>query len=133
MNDQVLVKVAVYGTLRKDGQFHHHLEKSKYLGTEELSGWGMVSMDDQYPAVDRLTTKRNITVEVYEVDPDVLHTLNVVEGFVAPRHPDNFYDSTVVLTSHGPAYIYYLPGCFNKGSMIDNGDWMTYLYNRGHG
>lgn len=99
-------KVAVYGTLKSGHGNSPALEHSVMLGAAVVSGsYTMYDMGCGYPAVvvPRVKTQQRVYVEVYEVDEDTLHCLDLIEG-----HPE-FYKREKVSTPYGNAWMYFLP------------------------
>lgn len=76
-----MVKVAVYGTLKKGFHNHYLLENSKFLTKAKsipkipmIQGWG-------FPyAFEKFGIGHNIQVEIYDVDSECLKSLDLLEG-----------------------------------------------------
>lgn len=76
-----MVKIAVYGTLKKGFHNHYLLENSKFITKAKsvdklpmIQGWG-------FPyAFEALGVGHNIKVEIYEVDNQTLKDLDCLEG-----------------------------------------------------
>ncbi|WP_254842752.1 gamma-glutamylcyclotransferase [Bacillus sp. MRMR6] len=123
-----MIKVFVYGTLRK-GEVNHHLlrqaacmaEQAWALGTLYDTGYG-------YPAM-KGEANSNVYGELYEVAEKELARLDILEDYTEGGK-DNLYEriQQTVYTDHGPlqAYLYVT----NKEDLlkkkIPNGDWKEY-------
>ena len=84
-------KVFVYGTLKKGGRLNGHLDNSKFIEEKTLTGFKMYNVG-WFPGI--IVTNNNEDVihgEVYEVSPDTLNRLDMVEGVphLYKRHNDN--------------------------------------------
>lgn len=127
------VLYAVYGSLRKGGSNHRHLEGKDV----ELVGhfitepkYEMLSVQDRFPA---LLTDGNtsITLELYTVNSEVVEdALDRLEGYNPnasdPRH--NMYDKDIIDTPYGPAFIYFWNDHDSSHlNPVDSGDWIDYL------
>ena len=119
-------KVAVYGTLRK-GEYNwaRLLDgKSVYLGTYETDPIYTMYSNGGFPIViDKGIT--SITYEVYEVDDDVLRSLNRLEGCTGVTgHPENWDDVISIETPVGKALMYVMHKEQDL-EIIENGDWIN--------
>lgn len=119
-------KVAVYGTLRK-GEYNwaRLLDgKSEYLGTYETTPNYTMYDNGGFPIViDKGHNK--IVYEVYEVDENVLQSLNRLEGCTGiPGHPENWYDIIPIETPTGKAFMYVMHKEKDL-EIIKNGDWVN--------
>lgn len=95
--------VAVYGTLKQGRSNHALMRDSKLLGATNLEGFIMYSAGG-FPVIYR-DISHSITIEVYEVDPEVVkHNLDPLEG-----HP-HWYKREQVETSLGRAWLYIMQG-----------------------
>ena len=104
------IRVFVYGTLKAGHPNHGPMEKQKFLGRALLRGKYRFVNCGWYPAVvkDPSGEERDIGGEVYEIEGDILNTLDMIEG-----HP-HYYCREKVLTPYGKAWVYMLPaeeGC----------------------
>lgn len=118
--------IFVYGTLRKGfGNYKYFLEgKSKFIEEDTINGkmhsWG--SFPAVFPGDD------TIHGEIYEVDDEVLSSLDRLEG-----HP-NFYCRTPIKTSSGKDVEVYLcqrTATYDDFPYIPGGDWKHYVKNKG--
>ena len=119
------MKLAVYGTLRKNQGNDRCLSTSEYLGTTRIDGFQMVSLGG-YPAVDR-SKQGSITVEVYEASPEDVERCNWLEGY-DPEHPeDSYYGRLTINTPFGEAEIYTMNGILEEDhyGIIESGDWTS--------
>lgn len=116
-------QVAVYGSLRKGFHNHGFLERSKYLGTYSTTAtYTMIDLGS-FPGIlgGGVTS---ILVELYEVTPNTLKDLDILEGV------PHFYERWKVrIPSFGYAHIYVLSDSYlydlsvNSVDTIDSGDW----------
>lgn len=117
------IRVAVYGSLRKDLHNHYLLNDAEFLGADVVpQGYRMVSLGG-FPAVleatDALMTP--ITVEVYRVTEGQLNVLDCLEG-----HPD-WYKRRKVLTRYKNAWMYVMPDSeYQDHNPVDSGDWLEH-------
>ena len=124
--DQAKGKVAVYGSLRKGLHNHSLLEDATFLGSERIKGFNMHSLGS-FPFITTRgsTDKSEITIEVYEVTPAEFRRLDTLEGY------PSFYDRTLVDTSHGQAWIYFIDkdGSYStvRNERVTDGDWLKFL------
>jgi gamma-glutamylcyclotransferase (GGCT)/AIG2-like uncharacterized protein YtfP len=129
INEEGKVLVAVYGTLRKGEGNHRLLETSRYIGrgvTKEkgvMYGKGRGFPILRIPAIEGEEGSAYIQVEVYEVTPEVLRHLDLLEGY------PQWYSRTpfkVIMREKGEveAFIYHQPAYFGQPSnIIESGDW----------
>jgi gamma-glutamylcyclotransferase (GGCT)/AIG2-like uncharacterized protein YtfP len=118
----MLIKVAVYGTLRKNQGNHRLLVDSKFLG-EGTTGGIMYSMGG-FPAVD-ITGDKEIKIEVYSVDEQTLNRLDGLEGY------PHFYNRSEIKTPYGAAWIYHIDKKeLLNYPLIQSGDWVEYRSKR---
>jgi gamma-glutamylaminecyclotransferase len=118
-------RVFVYGTL-KQGEANHRLitnGNGRFLGPATVVGNYAMRDLGWYPGVVRLGAGHSGTIhgEVYEVDNELLATLDILEG-----HP-TYYQRSKVSTSHeeyGNVWIYTLPeGYMRSGEPVHSGNW----------
>ena len=117
--DQALGKVAVYGSLRKGLHNSYLLNNAKPLGTEVITGFKMFSLGS-FPFISTkdATDTDSITIEVYEVNQSEFRRLDQLEGF------PSFYNRTLVDTTHGKAWIYFIDNYENSvHKPVVHGDW----------
>jgi gamma-glutamylcyclotransferase (GGCT)/AIG2-like uncharacterized protein YtfP len=123
-----LIKVFVYGTLRKGEINDHYLKKATRISDQCWTYGEMYDTNHGYPAVKQDYSNR-IYGEMYSVTEDELARLDVLEDFQLGRE-DNLYDRILqtVYTDKGEfvAYIYIA----NKENLlrkrIVGGDWKKY-------
>lgn len=98
----------VYGTLKEGFRFHDRLGNSKLLGIAETKPeYTMYSLwDGGYPAIIH-QGDTSIKGEVYEVsEEETEEALYRLEGFIAPHHPGNLYETESVETPYGEATLF---------------------------
>ena len=114
----MLIKVFVYGTLKKGFGNHILLEGSKFLGYAKTNPlFTMVSLGG-FPAVI-IDGETSIQGEVYEVNEEALRSLDRLEG-----HP-NWYKRIEVVTDLCKAWMYCMhPGYVKPvNPIIESGIW----------
>ena len=115
---QGLARVFVYGTLKRGYGNHRILEggRARFVGTERISG----AMHDYgaFPAVT-LAAAGTVHGEVYEVTPETLRRLDVLEG------TPTFYQRTrVSMSTGGEAWVYVMdPGQLVDTRKVPSGRW----------
>lgn len=119
------MKVFVYGTLRRGQCNSHLLESATYLGTHRAQiGMDMVDMG-AFPGLVHYhgDYPLSITVESYEIDSNILFSLDTLEGY------PSFYNRKKVVVDGIEGLIYYLNED-NKYSypVVKGGDWIEYKY-----
>jgi gamma-glutamylcyclotransferase (GGCT)/AIG2-like uncharacterized protein YtfP len=94
-------KVLVYGSLKKGFGNHPILRDSEYLGEAQTldSKYSMISLGG-FPGL--IDGNHRIEGELYEVDEDTFHRLDMLEG------NGSFYQRYEVETSSGVAWMYSL-------------------------
>ncbi len=132
------IYVAVYGSLRMGLGNHFTLDGSVHVGDGKAYGYRMYPyMGTSFPSIARCESDEEgaVTVEVYEIDDEMLERLDLLEGF-DPDRPNCFYKRilTEVTFYNGDtyeAYIYVMDE--DKASRnrtlkpIESGDWLVYL------
>jgi len=121
------IRVGVYGSLRSG--FHNHclLEDGSVerLGMTTVSaelGFGMVSLGS-FPAVHRTDdAATELTLEVYTVDEDVLHSLDCLEG-----HPSWYKREKVKTADFKNVWVYVMQDDVSGHAPVTTGDWADYM------
>ncbi len=113
--DEVVSKLAVYGTLRRGCANHRYIADGKYVGTGELQGWNMYS-NGSYPYV--VKSGGSIKVEIFEIAEETLSSIDDLEGY--PMH----YDRTQVETQYGKCWLYFVRKIPSRCFKIESGDWL---------
>jgi len=117
--------VAVYGSLRKTGWLHGHMEGCTFLGETKVPG-RMYKVTNNYPAVVvdgiEIGDDEQVLVEVYEVDTSQLYLLDMVEG-----HP-SYYRRINIPTEFGGTWMYvWTPDMVDpRQTRVEDGDWIKY-------
>ena len=106
------LRVAVYGSLKREQYNHVLLKDAKFLCQEEFKfeGLRMVPYTEVFPACVLSGDNKAYPFlgEVYEIDESILRNLDMLEGY------PNFYDRVIVPTVFGEAWLYYLKKESNK-------------------
>lgn len=129
--EERLVRVGVYGSLRKGFGNHGRLRGAEFIGTTQTTQpFAMYSLGG-FPFVQLHGAQVGpITVEIYDCNDDTMRSLDMLEGYRGPNH-SNFYDRTEVETGLGNALIYHIEGREGQ-SPVDSGDWKEYCDKRGN-
>lgn len=115
-----MTRVFVYGTLKRGGKIRgldslnwtRNQESATFIGaaTTKESAFSLYDLGP-FPAAS-LRGEHKIAGEVWEVNDEMFATLDSIEGY-----PD-FYSRTVIDTTQGKAWMYYLPNAEQEYS-----DW----------
>jgi gamma-glutamylcyclotransferase (GGCT)/AIG2-like uncharacterized protein YtfP len=116
-----MYKVGVYGTLKMGKPLSSHLLGSKFLGEHWLPGYAMCSLG-RFPAIYP-SKDSSILLEIYEVTPEVLARLDMVEGFQEDGSPYNLYDRETVDIVGNLVYVYTMPAKPAFSTDIPEGEW----------
>jgi len=126
-----VIKVFVYGTLRK-GEYNARFMKDAKLLDDHCWTYGVLyDTGEGYPAMI-VSNQSKVNGELYLVTEKELESLDDLEGYVKGR-PNNLYEriERTVYTDRGEetAYLYIAnsdrPSLLKK--VIPNGDWKEYL------
>lgn len=123
-----MIKVFVYGTLRKEEVNSHLIEGATCLSEQCWTNGLLYDTGYGYPAV-KLTKASQLYGELYELTEEQLKIVDRLEGYTEGV-TDNLYEriEQTVYTCNGsfPAYIYIAnkPELLKKE--IPNGDWKEY-------
>jgi gamma-glutamylcyclotransferase (GGCT)/AIG2-like uncharacterized protein YtfP len=99
-----LIKVGVYGTLKKGGSNHHIMAGSQFLGCCQMTRITLYDIGP-YPGA-KLCSSEGVDVEVYEVSGQVFDRLDVLEGYISQSPQSGDYDRRQLETSFGLAWVY---------------------------
>lgn len=117
---------AVYGTLRQGFGNSRRLMDSKLLGTFRTEPiYTMLNINGGFPGLV-LQGNTAITMEVYEVKPEVEPGIDMLEGYSpAPeRQERNLYNKIEIPTPYGKAYTYiWNSNNISRYTTVDTGDW----------
>lgn len=117
--------VSVYGSLRFGMENHHYyLSDSEHKGTFTTEPEYTLHSLSAYPGL-KLNGNTSVVMEVYEVDEEVLKTLNRLEGY-RYGEPATFYDRIEINTPWGKAFTYIYVNELSKESIVESGDWVAY-------
>ncbi|WP_257958823.1 gamma-glutamylcyclotransferase [Bacillus sp. V3-13] len=125
-----MIKIFVYGTLRKHEDNHIYIEGSKCIAEQ---GWVYGELYDTglgYPAV-KPSLESKTYGEIFEITAEQLKEVDQLEGFVEGAK-DNLYERVIqtVHTDKGTvdAYIYISERMDMLGEPILDGDWKLYRF-----
>lgn len=116
-------KVFVYGTLLSGEGNNYLLEGSQKLGDAKVQGFLMKNLGPFPACVPNDNINAEVVGEVWEVSDETFKRLDRLEGY-----PD-FYDRTLVGTSHGEAWIYINVAASGRPT-IQSGNWKQHLAER---
>lgn len=99
-----MIFVAVYGTLKKGFRNHPRLAQgqSKFVETSH-TGSGFSLFVDSLPFLTRRASGTGCQIEIYEVSPETLESLDQLEG-----HPDFYRREILCYREDYPVWIYIL-------------------------
>ena len=95
MNGKGLIKIFVYGTLRKHKSNNVLLEKSKYLGDYRTIDKFIMTSNGYIPFVSDAVKYSHIKGEIYSVSPSVLKVIDNLEG-----HPHWYRRKKIKVTNN---------------------------------
>jgi gamma-glutamylcyclotransferase (GGCT)/AIG2-like uncharacterized protein YtfP len=72
-----MIKVFVYGTLKKGYRNHRLLEGSNYIGEGKISGYDLYDLGS-FPGIIR--GKGEVVGEIYEIDQETLKRVDMLES-----------------------------------------------------
>ena len=112
-----MIRVFVYGTLKKGFRNAYYLEDARILG-EFVTG-PIHSMYDfgGYPAVSE-NGKTAIAGEVYDISEELLASIDLLESY-----PD-FYQRVMIETSFGGAWMYVVSEPLCAAKIKISGSWL---------
>ena len=112
-----MIRLFVYGTLKKEFRNAAYLENAQLLG--KFITDPVYSMYDfgNYPAVSEMG-KTAIAGEVYEIDQEILASIDRLEWY-----PD-FYQRKMIETSVGSAWMYVVDDSLCAEKLKINGSWL---------
>lgn len=125
------MKIAVYGTLRKNQSNNSCLEGATLLGEFESDPiYTMYSVYDNYPALKE-NGYTSIKFEVYDIKSrtDILKRIDQLEGFINKNNKNNHYNRKIIETPYGKAFVYIINDNekYSKLKKIITGDWVDYI------
>lgn len=108
------MRVAVYGSLKKNCTNHSLLACTKFIGTDIIPNWDMYSFG-YFPCI--IPGDGKIFTEIYEITDLDLKRLDRLEGY------PSFYDRKEVDTEFGKAWIYYHHQLHDNLPKVKSGNW----------
>ena len=118
-----MYKVFVYGSLLSGMGNHSLLAESKKLGiSKSPRGFKMLDLG-WFPGAIRSNDETSIYGEVYEVDDITLNRLDRLEGYNSGNPESGLYNRIEIDTKFGKALIYIYNNYYNRGKIVENGDW----------
>jgi len=103
----------VYGTLKRGGRLHYHLEGATFVCDDTISNCNLYMLD-WYPAVK--SGFLEVTGQVYEIDDRILKLMDQVEG------EGTLYKREQRETKKGNlAWIYFYLGSVRNDQLVTDG------------
>ena len=115
------LRVFVYGTLKSEQANHRVLQDAEFIGRATIKGAYRLVDLGWYPAVVRMPSTeqdREIGGEVYEIDSDLLQTLDMIEG-----HPHYYRREKVHTSLDRRAWVYTLPPDYGQREAVPTTFW----------
>ncbi len=110
------IRVFVYGSLRRGGEFHGALAGTEWLGDWVTpTEWYMWDYDG-YPALTP-GGRTAVVGEVYRITESVLARLDEIE-----EYPERYLRSQIE-TPFGQAWVYVVPDLPTGAGVVESGDW----------
>lgn len=123
-----LIKVFVYGTLRKGEKNDHLLQKAINLEQQCWTYGILYDTGEGYPALIPSTENKTVG-ELYQVTESELFLLDELEEYIEGR-PNNLYNRIIqeIYTKNSsiPAYVYEANDESLLKIIIPDGDWVNY-------
>ncbi|WP_047985516.1 gamma-glutamylcyclotransferase family protein [Ornithinibacillus californiensis] len=127
-----MIRVFVYGTLRKGERNAHLLNNATCISESCWTQGGLYDTGNGYPAIKQ-STSSIVYGEVYEVSNQELIELDYLEGYTEGRE-NNLYDRVdqEIITENGriKAFVYVAARENLLKTRIASGDWLKYLVER---
>lgn len=82
------MKIFAYGTLKKDGLLHKHMEGAEYIRKKRLHGYVLyLAPDETYPLLYFTGNKEDVVVgELWKIDKKIKKKLDIYEeGYVLKK------------------------------------------------
>lgn len=117
--------IFVYGTLRQGELYESYLGKSEYSGTDTVNGFILRDLGEYPMAFETEDKKAKIAVEVYKIDRDTLHELDILEDYM-DGDINSLYQRKTVISSKGIRGLIYFGDDETKYlsyKKIPSGDW----------
>lgn len=125
MNDQNDNTVFVYGTLRRDEIYSSYLNHGEFLDYDIIPGYILRDLGEYPMAFERNDTGLSIKVEVYKIDSETLHQLDILEE-CRDGDEESLYKRKTVFSSKGySGFLYYgeKESDYLSYKLIPGGDW----------
>ena len=117
------MKIAVYGTLKRNHYAHYLMEGSEFLGEGKIIGYALYN--DGLPVITP-SPGSSVVCEVYDVTiPRMLSRLNRYEGYINSEHPKNLYNLIQLdVEGHTDVSVYVYNGLpSDDAELIEDGVW----------
>ncbi len=117
-----MTKVFVYGTLKSGyGNNRALIPEDLEPTPDTITGFTMYHLGG-FPAIVKDDSGRVVVGEVYDVDDNVLRSLNRLEGYRGEGER-NFYDRISVTTDSGEECLVYVQGKPVTRTVVESGNW----------
>ena len=119
-----MVKVFVYGTLKKGYALNSFLKNSVFLGKGVIVGFELFS-NGSYPMIVHSKLPNKVTGEVYEIEDETLKTLDMIEGAyerepVWVKFKGKMIRAFTYVWYNGVEHLASLPSGIFEGTAVDN-------------
>jgi gamma-glutamylcyclotransferase (GGCT)/AIG2-like uncharacterized protein YtfP len=114
-----MVRIFVYGTLRKGECRHYFLEDSRFIGYARVKGYLLYNLG-AYPGM--VQGGGEVVGEVYEIPESFLKKLDLVEG-VPELYRRELIEVTLENGQTISAYAYIYNRKIDNKLLISSGDW----------
>lgn len=123
------MKVFVYGTLKRNEGNHRLLKDAKFVCEDSIKGYTLFDLFYGFPCVVKMDLKNNyIYGEVYEIDSEILKSLDMLEGYTEGS-PNNHYERVEEVTLNGyKVYLYRYENFPQQGIHVKDGAWSSLVH-----
>jgi len=124
LNDQMNYNVFVYGTLRQRGTNHHIIAQARCVEhRKKIYGYALYDYAQEYPFMVQAQPEEYVVGEVYEVNPELLNDLHILEDIANNLYKFIFLESEACYT-----YVKFDQEV-SRMQKIKGGDWIKYTHN----
>jgi gamma-glutamylcyclotransferase (GGCT)/AIG2-like uncharacterized protein YtfP len=123
----------VYGTLLKGQSNHHRLQGSVLVASHAWVHGVLYDVGCGYPAlVQGVDDIGRVVGEIYLVSPEVLKSVDVLEGYYGKNDVGNYYDRVITRVNFEESVLEAITYVFSEEQaksleLIESGDWRRYL------
>jgi len=123
-------KVFVYGSLLRGLGNHRLLSDSTFLGEAATKPYFLMVDLGYFPGLIEDIDGVSIKGEVYEVSDEILHRLDMLEGFREHDPKNGLYNRKEIVTQFGTALVYiynHHNRVYTSDRLVKDGDWRSHL------